>query len=120
MKQSCPSLALVELLFNIHLLEASATDTRLVDFASVVCVFILFFDTGTRELSEMDPSLKMRSKKLLLTFTGFWGGGRICLMRFIFIACLFECLMVYDCSVTYVDVEILLTQYVVVSVAYVL
>jgi len=41
-------------------------------------------------------------------------------MRFIFIACLFECLMVYDCSVTYVDVEILLTQYVVVSVAYVL
>jgi len=41
-------------------------------------------------------------------------------MRFIFIPCLFECLMVYDCSVTYVDVEILLTQYVVVSVAYVL
>jgi len=105
---------LVELLLNTHLLEASATDTRLVDFASVVCVFILFFDTGTRELSEMDPSLKMTSKKL-----GFWG-GRISLMRFIFIACLFECLMVYDCSVTYVDVEILLTQYVVVSVAYVL
>ena len=74
MKQSCPSLALIELLLNTHLLEASATDTRLVDFASVVCVFILFFDTGTRELSEMDPSLKMRSKKLLLTFTGFWGG----------------------------------------------
>lgn len=60
MKQSCPSLALIELLLNTHLLEASATDTRLVDFASVA--------------SEMDPSLKMRSKKLLLTFTGFWGG----------------------------------------------
>jgi len=47
MKQSGPSLALVELLFNTHLLETSVANARFVDFAFIaICALMLFMGIG--------------------------------------------------------------------------
>ena len=59
MKQSCPSLALVELLLTTHLLETSAASATLVDFIAVSAL-IVFMGDGVPARAERDSCLGSR------------------------------------------------------------